>query len=143
MLVSNSFHAHNLMAASTRWYLSCCLVAYLSVAKPVEVLVDATGHMEPGGGLEQVVPAALAQEIMEGLECPVSDQVALGTACQCGGAKCEKSSFCYALESDGKPSCEERSRQDPSLLDLYGISKVGPADGRDRGAVTGRETLGC
>jgi len=118
------------------------LVAYLSAAKPVEVLVDATGQFEPGGvGPElQVVPASLvAQEMMEGLECPVSDRVALGTACQCGGTKCEKSNFCYALEEDGTPSCEEMSRQDPSLLDLYGISKNGPADGKDVGAINGRE----
>ncbi|CAL1164482.1 unnamed protein product [Cladocopium goreaui] len=85
----------------------------------------------------------------------VSDQVALGTACQCGGTKCEKSMLghclddlrranlwvprCEALEEDGTPSCEEMSRQDPSLLDLYGISKNGPGDGKDAGAINGRE----
>ena len=36
----------------------------------------------------------------------------------------------------------KRRRQDPSLLDLYGISKVGPKDGRDAGPISGRETLG-
>lgn len=86
-----------------------------------------------------MVPALVAQEMMEGLKCPVSDRVALGTACQCGEEKCEKSSFCYALQKDGTATCQEMSRQDPSLLDLYGISKVGPRDGKDVGQINGRE----
>ena len=33
-------------------------------------------------------------------------------------------------------------RQDPSLLDVYGVTKNGPADGKDSGTISGRTSLG-
>lgn len=56
--------------------------------------------------------------------------------------------FVLCLRDLGTSSCffcttrrllsQLRSRQDPSILDVYGVTKNGPADGKDNGDVSGR-----
>ncbi|CAJ1387336.1 unnamed protein product [Effrenium voratum] len=122
----------------------CGLLLCLPVAFGAEVVVDAEGTIRgfvtsAGRADRQLVrrkSATFSAPEGKELKCPESDKVPLGEGCMCEDASCEKGKFCYALDS--KAECQDKTREDPSLLDLYGATANGPHDTKDKGQLNGR-----
>jgi len=111
------------------------LLAFLRSIVSMEVVVDDAGQIQSMSSIE---PSPSLLDIGEGeLECPVSEQVALGTKCKCEES-CAAGKYCFAMEEGGTAKCQDTNRQDPSLLDVYGVTKNGPGDGKDSGTISGR-----
>ncbi|CAK9050312.1 unnamed protein product [Durusdinium trenchii] len=99
-------------------------------------LPNSLGVLAEAEGTRSIPSSFTEKELLkESVKCPVSDLVALGTSCSCEGTDCGEGKYCFGE----KPTCQDKPRQDPSLLDWHGKTAKGPHDGKDKGQIAGRE----
>mmetsp|Transcript_13102 Transcript_13102/g.29939 ORF Transcript_13102/g.29939 Transcript_13102/m.29939 type:complete len:648 (+) Transcript_13102:63-2006(+) len=134
--------AQRLRAPGPSLLLLSSFLVRAAALEEVAVDVDSSGEVHPEmfrrTAIATSVQTGSLLDMTSGPPCPINSRVPLGGECKCGSETCKKEQYCFPSADDGKDSCKDEPEKDPSQIIWTTMTRNGPTDGRDDGALTGR-----